>query len=236
VILVAHVVEGARVSRRRRFMMRLHVVLGLILVTSAACRTNQLAIYANDSMDMAVVGTPAPGARPAVATGTSNAKDPVSAGVDMAADAVAVGVQQRLEKIAPVDSMSPKVVERVSQGVPQYLPKTKVTGGDASNVRLEITVTSYGVTTSGADVSAFMNVSARMVHLKVGDKIWETWESVRLPLRTVPGIIDVLPGGDVVSLAVLAGFSDEQWQRLMDELCKAAADSVLEQIRLDAVG
>src|SRR5688572_4482137 len=168
--------------------MRFLIPVALILVSASSigCRTNQLAIYANDTMDMSVISAPQPGIRPAVATNTSNAKDPVSAGIDIATDAVAVGVQQRLEKIAPPDQMSPRVVERVAKGAPQYLPKTTIGTGDNSNVRLELTITSYGVTTAGADVSAFMNVSARMVHLKLGDKIWETREGVRLPVRTVP--------------------------------------------------
>jgi hypothetical protein len=207
----------------------------LAIVAVVACRTNQLAIYANDKLDMSVVTTPTPGARPQVFTSTSRGRDPVSAGVEVAADAVAIGVRQRLERLVPADDVSLKVSDRVAQGVPKLLQKTTIVPGDASNVRLELTISSYGVTTSGADVSAFMNIYARMVHLQINQKIWETTEGVRLPLRTVPGIIEILPGSDVVSLSVLAGFTDEQWRQVMDELCRAGGDAVLNRIRLDAV-
>ena len=135
----------------------------------SACRTNQLYIYANDTMTMQVVDAPLPGVRPVVASVRQDPNDPKSTAFDVIEDVVAANVQKKLEEFAPVQRVSPKVSTRVAEGVPTYLRNTTVGDTDAK-ARLEITVRSYGVDTSGPDVAAFMQVYARMVHFVVGDK------------------------------------------------------------------
>jgi hypothetical protein len=212
----------------------LALAIAVSVVGLSACRTNQLYIYANDAMTMQVVDAPVPGVRPVVASLRQDPNDPKSTTFDVLEDVVAAGVQKKLEDFAPVQRVSPKVTTRVAEGVPTYLRNTTV-GDTDPKARLEISVRSYGVDTNGPDVSAFMSVSARMVHFAVGDTIWETTEWVRVPVRTVPGIIAIGPGGDLVSLSVLQGFSDEQWRAILDQLVVSSADAVLARMRNDTV-
>jgi hypothetical protein len=214
-----------------------HVVLAFAVVvvgSLAGCRTNQLYIYANDTMTMQVVDAPLPGVRPLVGSMRGDPNDASSVAFDVVEDVVAANVQQKLEDFAPVQRVSPKVTTRVAEGVPTYLRNTTV-GDSDPKARLEISVRNYGVDTTGPDVSAFMQVSARMVHFAVGSTIWETTEYVRVPVRTVPGLIAIGPGGELVSLSVLAGFSDEQWRSILDQLVTSASDAVLTRMRNDTV-
>lgn len=214
--------------------------LTLLLLTApllfflAGCRTNQLYIYANDAMTMQVVDAPAPGVRPVVAAVRTDPDNPNGVLVDALTDAVAADVQRKLEDFAPAARVSPKITARVAEGVPTYLRNTVVGDTDAK-ARLEISLVRYGVDTSGPDVSAFMQVSARMVHFAVGDKIWETTEVVRLPVRTIPGFVALSPGAELISLSVLRSFTDEQWRAILDELVRASSDRVLDRMRMDTV-
>lgn len=213
------------------FRFALALALG---ITSVGCRTNQLYIYANDTMTMQVVDAPVPGVRPVVGQLRGDPNDPSTVAFDVMEDVLAANVQKKLEDFAPIERVSPKVTARVAEGVPTYLRNTTV-GDNDPKARLEIAVRSYGVDTSGPEASAFMHVYARMVHFAVGDTIWETTEWVRVPVRTVPGLIAIGPGGELVSLSVLAGFGDDDWRAILDQLVKNSSDAVLARMRNDTV-
>jgi hypothetical protein len=210
----------------------------ILLLTTLACtpRTNMLPVYADNAFQVAVVDEAMPNPGPYVTITAPEAKNKREANtIDTVSDAMANEMQARFGKIAPVASVLGPIAKRVEEGVPKLLKKSTLADAPAhADLRIELGLVRYGLDVAGGEPVAFASVNARMIHVKLAEKIWETTEEARVPIAEMPGLFDG-PKSSLIESTALAALTDEQWRAVFGALADRGADAVLARIKADTV-
>ena len=215
--------------------LSLPLALCAIWALGAGCASGPpplLPKYAIRNHDLVLLNAPIDGLRPSVIV---NGQNNVLA--DIASSTASSAAQGKLGKVLQADRLNDTAFEAIKKGIKTALPRAKLTDDETATLRLEVTVTDYGVSSStGSTVPlAFVVVAARLVDQRSQTLVWQTGEEVTAPASDLPLPNLGIPGLELIGMAAAAKNDDRTWRKLFLILAERGGNAVVARMRNDAI-
>jgi hypothetical protein len=188
--------------------------------------------FANRSLALVVLGTPAPG----IVTGSYDLRSEdvvelaAKAGSKVVKDVEARRARARMDsatsRMRLTDSLAKYALERSSR----YLGVRPVTSAADADFLLEIHMRNYGIDVSGSTASLYTNAEVVLLDRRTGREIWNVrvhgTDRLTPRIRGAGGV-----GGSIIAAGTLHTMSVGDFQDALDQLMSLSANVVADELR-----
>ncbi len=215
--------------------MRHAPLAALLLVASSACgarhHLNEYT-FADRSMALVVLGTPAPGL---ITGGYDLRSDDVvelaaKAGSKVVKDVEARRARARMDsataRMRLADSLAKRTLERASR----YLGVRPATSAADADYLLEMHMRNYGINASGSTASLYTNAEAVLLDRRTGREIWNVkvhgTDRIAPRVRGAGGV-----GGSIIAAGALHTMTVADFELALDQLMSLSSNVVADELR-----